>query len=48
LTPHIAGCSKESVRLAAEMVCVDIARWYAGQMPVNCANPQALSREQRR
>jgi D-3-phosphoglycerate dehydrogenase / 2-oxoglutarate reductase len=42
LTPHIAGCSRESVANAAAMVCRDIARWYTGQMPVNCANPEVL------
>lgn len=45
LTPHIAGCSQQSVQLAAELVCADIARWYAGQPPVNCANPQVLPRK---
>jgi D-3-phosphoglycerate dehydrogenase len=45
LTPHIAGCSRQSVHAAAEMVCADIARWYSGQAPVNCANPIALSKE---
>lgn len=44
LTPHIAGCSTGSVHTAAELVCADIARWYAGQPPVNCANPAALRR----
>jgi D-3-phosphoglycerate dehydrogenase len=42
LTPHIAGCSTDSVHNAAEMVCADIAAWVAGRMPVNCANPQTL------
>jgi D-3-phosphoglycerate dehydrogenase / 2-oxoglutarate reductase len=35
LTPHIAGCSRESVILAAEMVSKDLARWYAGETPVH-------------
>ena len=42
LTPHIAGCSQESVTVAAEMVSADIARWYAGQPPLHCANPEVL------
>jgi D-3-phosphoglycerate dehydrogenase len=42
LTPHIAGCSQESVSVAAEMVSADIARWYAGQPPAHCANPEVL------
>ncbi len=44
LTPHIAGCSTDSVHTAAELVCADIARWYRGETPVNCANPAALGR----
>jgi len=42
LTPHIAGCSQESVTAAAEMVSADLARWYAGQPPLHCANPEVL------
>jgi len=42
LTPHIAGCSTDSVHNAAEMVCADIAAWYTGRSPINCANPQTL------
>jgi D-3-phosphoglycerate dehydrogenase len=44
LTPHIAGCSKETVHLAAEMVSADIAAWRAGRDPLHCANPEALPR----
>lgn len=44
LTPHIAGCSRESVVLAADMVCSDLARWYAGLPTQHCANPEALER----
>ena len=42
LTPHIAGCSKESVLYAADMVCSDLARWYTGARPLHCYNPEAL------
>ncbi len=42
LTPHIAGCSRESVLVAANMVCADLARWYAGLTPQHCANPDVL------
>lgn len=42
LTPHIAGCSTDSVHNAVEMVCADIAAWYAGRTPANCANPIVL------
>lgn len=42
LTPHIAGCSQESVGYAAEMVCSDIARWMSGQQPLHVFNPQVL------
>ena len=42
LTPHIAGCSRESVLLAADMVCSDLAAWYTGAQPQRCYNPEAL------
>jgi D-3-phosphoglycerate dehydrogenase / 2-oxoglutarate reductase len=42
LTPHIAGCSRESVGVAAEMVCSDVARWIGGQAPLHCFNPEVL------
>jgi D-3-phosphoglycerate dehydrogenase len=42
LTPHIAGCSMETVDRAAEMVSRDIARWYSGKTPINCYNPEVL------
>jgi D-3-phosphoglycerate dehydrogenase len=42
LTPHIAGCSRESVGVAAEMVCSDVARWMSGQAPLHCYNPEVL------
>ncbi len=42
LTPHIAGCSQESVRYAAEMVSADLVRWMKGEPPLHCFNPQVL------
>ena len=42
LTPHIAGCSRETVRRAAEMISTDIARWFAGEEPLHCFNPESL------
>jgi D-3-phosphoglycerate dehydrogenase len=42
LTPHIAGCSKESVNRAAEMVSQGIAHWYSGKVPFNCFNSEVL------
>jgi D-3-phosphoglycerate dehydrogenase len=42
LTPHIAGCSRETVDRAAEMVSRDIAQWYSGKTPINCYNPEVL------
>ena len=42
LTPHIAGCSRESVTVAAEMVASDLARWLRGEQPLHCFNPQVL------
>jgi D-3-phosphoglycerate dehydrogenase len=42
LTPHIAGCSKETVDRAVEMVCKDITFWYSGKKPLNCFNPEVL------
>ena len=44
LTPHIAGCTVESVTRAAEMVSIDIANFYAGKPLVNCSNPGVLGR----
>ena len=43
LTPHIAGCSRESVLFAADMVCGDLAAWYTGAQPQRCYNPEALA-----
>lgn len=43
LTPHIAGCSKESVLYAADIVCADLASWYSGGEPLRCYNPEALA-----
>jgi D-3-phosphoglycerate dehydrogenase / 2-oxoglutarate reductase len=42
LTPHIAGCSQESVGVAAEMVCSDLERWLGGQPVRHCFNPEVL------
>jgi D-3-phosphoglycerate dehydrogenase len=42
LTPHIAGCSRESVHVAADLVCADIAAWYGGRPPIHCANPVVI------
>lgn len=42
LTPHIAGCSKESVLYAADMACTDLALWWSGGEPLHCYNPEAL------
>lgn len=42
LTPHIAGCSRESVQVAADLVCSDIARWLKGETPLRCFNPEVL------
>jgi D-3-phosphoglycerate dehydrogenase len=42
LTPHIAGCSRESVQVAADLVCSDMARWLKGEPPLRCFNPEAL------
>lgn len=43
LTPHIAGCSKESVLYAADLVCADLAAWLTGQPTVHCYNREALA-----
>jgi D-3-phosphoglycerate dehydrogenase / 2-oxoglutarate reductase len=42
LTPHIAGCSRESVQVAADLVCSDIARWLNGERTLRCFNPEVL------
>ncbi len=44
LTPHIAGCSVDSVQLVARMIAQDIANFYAGRPLNHCANPEALLR----
>ena len=35
LTPHIAGASLKTVRIAAEMAAEEIRRWIAGEPPLN-------------
>ncbi len=44
LTPHIAGCSVDSVQLVGDMIAGEIASFYAGRPLKNCANPQVLQR----
>jgi D-3-phosphoglycerate dehydrogenase len=35
LTPHIAGASTTTVRIAARMVAEEVRRWLAGDAPLN-------------
>ena len=35
LTPHIAGASRKTVRIAAAQVAEDVRRWLAGEPPLN-------------
>ena len=35
LTPHIAGASTTTVRIAARMVAEEVRRWLAGAPPLN-------------
>ncbi len=35
LTPHIAGASTTTVRIAARMVAEEVRRWLAGESPLN-------------
>ncbi len=35
LTPHIAGASKTTVRIAAGMIAEEIRRYAAGEPPFN-------------
>ncbi|HEY0409395.1 MAG TPA: oxidoreductase, partial [Candidatus Dormibacteraeota bacterium] len=35
LTPHIAGASRRTIRLAAEMVAAEVARHLKGEPPLN-------------
>ena len=35
LTPHIAGASTTTVRIAARMVAEEVRRWLAGEPPLN-------------
>ncbi len=38
VTPHLAGASRESAQLAAELGAADIARWLAGEPLVHALN----------
>ncbi len=40
LTPHLAGASKQSAELCAQLCADDIARAVAGEKPVNIMNPE--------
>jgi D-3-phosphoglycerate dehydrogenase / 2-oxoglutarate reductase len=44
LTPHIAGCSVDSVHLVGTMIARDIANFYAGRPLNHCANPEVMQR----
>ena len=35
LTPHIAGASLKTVRVAAAMIAEEVRRWLAGEPPLN-------------
>ena len=35
LTPHIAGASQKTVRIAAEMAAEEVRRWLHGESPLN-------------
>lgn len=43
LTPHIAGSSRESAELGADLVARDIASYFAGLPMANCVNPAAIA-----
>lgn len=43
LTPHIAGCSVESVENAALFASAGLASLYAGETPAHCSNPETLA-----
>ncbi len=42
MTPHLAGASRAVAGRAARMVCVEAARWLAGEPPLHCANPEVV------
>lgn len=43
LTPHIAGATYDTEANHSKLIADDVARILAGEKPVNCVNPEALS-----
>ncbi|MGK0540680.1 2-hydroxyacid dehydrogenase [Propionimicrobium lymphophilum] len=44
ITPHLAGASKESAQLAAEIGSKDIKKFIDGELPDHILNPEVLGR----
>ena len=44
ITPHLAGASRPSAELAAEIGATDIAAFFAGERPLHMANPEVLDK----
>jgi D-3-phosphoglycerate dehydrogenase / 2-oxoglutarate reductase len=42
MAPHIAGCSREVAERAARICADEVGRWFAGEPPAHCANPEVL------
>ena len=42
LTPHIGGATYDTEVTHSSMIAEDIARLFAGERPLNCANPEVL------
>jgi D-3-phosphoglycerate dehydrogenase / 2-oxoglutarate reductase len=42
MTPHIAGCSRQTAEKAARIAAAEIGRYLRGEPLAHCLNPQAL------
>lgn len=43
LTPHLAGASRETARQGIEMLARGICKFFQGEIPENCVNPEVFS-----
>lgn len=42
MTPHLAGASRGVAHRAAAIVAGELGRWWRGELPAHCANPDVL------
>jgi D-3-phosphoglycerate dehydrogenase / 2-oxoglutarate reductase len=45
MTPHLGGASKQASELAARIGAEDIRRFFAGERPLYCENPEVFDKE---